>query len=466
MNISQLISDGENFFNISLFASALLILLCYAHPVSAAEPIGEVIFSRGAVSAQSSGGQIRLLGKNAGIYRSDTITTAQRSFAVIKLNDGTRLSIRPDSVLAITDYADKAGEESAALRLFRGGLRAISGFISKRNPDAFKIKTAVATIGIRGTEFDARLCAADCAVDAKQAAGKKTATPSSVVGRVAFIRGGVTAKKDGKDMRNLTRGAPLYETDEIITHKGAYAILAFRDQGRVTLKPETQFKIEQYRFDKDAPESDSSFFRLVRGGMRALTGLMSKRNPEQYRVRTAVATIGIRGTGFDLLWLGPCTASPDCGLVAAVWQGVITTDNDSGTKEIGLDQIARIGAVNLSPEFLDAAPVFNVPRPDTVDVDFENLFGTESRSGTEQGLYVACYEGHCAMFQEDRELDLGAGEAGFASMDGQQLVRLERIENFQRHDVYLNTINELFDTLYELLDDNVIEETEFECVVQ
>ena len=73
---------------------------------------------------------------------------------MVKLNDGTRISIRPGSVLAITDYADKAGEESATMRLFRGGLRAISGWISKRNPDAFKVRTAVATIGIRGRAGD------------------------------------------------------------------------------------------------------------------------------------------------------------------------------------------------------------------------------------------------------------------------------------------------------------------------
>ena len=70
------------------------------------------------------------------------------------------------------------------------------------------------------------------------------------------------------------------------------------------------------------------------------------------------------------------------------------------------------------------------------------------------------------MQQEDRSLDLGAGEAGFASIDGQQLIRLERIEPFQTDDPYLRTINQLFDTLYELLDDTVIAENEFECIVQ
>ncbi|NKB39409.1 MAG: hypothetical protein GKR93_19930 [Gammaproteobacteria bacterium] len=466
MNLTQVSTNIENVIGLAIFLSTMLLILCYSKPVYAEEPIGDVVFSRGAVSAQTAGGQIRLLGKDADVFRTDTITTAPKSFAVIKLNDGTRLSIRPDSILAISDYADKAGEESATMRLFRGGLRAISGLISKNDPDAFKIKTAVATIGIRGTEFDARLCEADCANEAREMTVKKAAIKSSVVGRVAFIKGSVSAKKTGGKSRTLTRGAPLYENDEITTAKDAHVILVFRDEGRVTLKPETQFSIEKYNYEKDSPESDSAFFRLAKGGMRALSGYMSKRNPDKYGVRTAVATIGIRGTGFDLLWLGPCTTSPGCGLVASVWEGGISSTNDSGTDDIGLNQTARISAINLSPELIDTAPIFNVPRPDSVDVDFENLFATQKENGEQQGLYVACYEGHCAMLQEDKQLDLGAGEAGFASLDGQQLVRLEQIEAFQQDDPYLNSINELFDTLYEILDDNVIEETEFECVVQ
>ena len=62
MNISQLIADSDNIFNMSLMTSALLLLLFYVNPVLAEDPIGEVVFARGAVSAQTSGGQIRILG--------------------------------------------------------------------------------------------------------------------------------------------------------------------------------------------------------------------------------------------------------------------------------------------------------------------------------------------------------------------------------------------------------------------
>ena len=464
MFVSQFILAADNLISTMLMLMLLLVLFMQSSSVGAEEQIGDVVFARGAVSAQNSNGQVRILGKSAALFRGDTITTATKSFAVLRLNDGTRISVRPNTVMAINEYADKVGEESATMRLFRGGLRAISGLISKRDPDAFKVRTAVATIGIRGTEFDARLCEADCGAETKKSATARAANTSRVVGRVAFMRGKVHGQESNKPVRILTRGGPLYENDVISTGKDAFAVLVFRDQSRVTLKEDSRFKIEQYQYNQEEPESDSSFFRLMRGGMRALTGLMSKRNPESYKVRTAVATIGIRGTGFDLLWLGPCTTSPDCGLLASVWQGSIASDNDAGLNEIGLGQSARIAGIEFAPELLDSAPVFNVPRPDSVDVDFEQLFSSEEHDTSSEGLYVACYEGHCALLKDDKQLDLGAGEAGFADAD--RLIRLENIQSFQENDRYLGTIDELFDTLYELLDENVIEETEFECVVK
>lgn len=449
----------------------LLSIALFGAGVQAAGPseqIGEVVFARGVVTAQT-GSQIRVLGKAAPIYKGDIITTGPKSFTVIELNDQTRISLRQNSVFAFEDFAHGQDEEkeSAIMRLFKGGLRAISGLISKHNPDAFKVNTSVATIGIRGTKFDARLCQeGDCEQEYQKSTDSGTVTPSNVIGRVVIQKGTLNGTDKSGESRSLSKGAPLYEGDTLETGKGSFAVLAFRDQGSVSLRAETQFRIEKFQFDVKQPDQDNAFFRLVKGGMRALTGLISKRSPSSYKVATAVATIGIRGTGFDLLWLGPCQGATECGLVINVWQGNIMSTNNSGSQDILLDQIARIRAIDLPPDFIDQAPVFIVPRPDKVDIDFDNLFSTTPITGIEAGLYVACYEGHCILTQEDRSLDLGAGEAGFASLDGQRLIRLERIEPFQTDDPYLQSINEFYDALYELLDDTVITENEFECIVQ
>ncbi len=53
--------------------------------------------------------------------------------------------------------------DGSALKLVKGGLRALTGAIAKQNPDAYRVDTPVATLGVRGIEFDVRWCDEQCA---------------------------------------------------------------------------------------------------------------------------------------------------------------------------------------------------------------------------------------------------------------------------------------------------------------
>ena len=136
----------------------------------------------------------------------------------------------------------------------------------------------------------------------------------------------------------------------------------------------------------------------------------------------------------DLVWLGACGSVSPCGLVGYVWEGTISIENESGVIELQQNQVILVRFVNQAGEFLDTPPVFIVPRPDEVDIDFESLFSSLIEDSLESGLYVACYEGACILFRGDESLELGAGEAGFVSLDGQVLARLEIIPPFQFND--------------------------------
>ena len=53
-----------------------------------------------------------------------------------------------------------------------------------------------------------------------------------------------------------------------------------------------------------APQPESAFFKLVKGGLRAVDGLIGQTTPQNYGVETPVATIGVRGTAFDVRYCG------------------------------------------------------------------------------------------------------------------------------------------------------------------
>lgn len=158
-------------------------------------------------------------------------------------------------------------------------------------------------------------------------------TPSlQVAARAVFITGVVTIGQ-GEGARALAAGDPVYEQQTLYVGPNSYANLKFEDGGRVLLRPDSEFAIESYRYvpapapaaaaapAKAAPvpaegARGTAFFRLVRGGFRAISGLIGKADRQAYRVTTPAATIGIRGTDYEVQLCGddcPAQAQASAG---------------------------------------------------------------------------------------------------------------------------------------------------------
>lgn len=414
----------------SLYAVALAV--CFSAPalVGAAEPeAGSILFSQGITTSQRTGEAARIVGKGEKVQAGEVLSTGASSFAVVELKDGSRMTLRPGTVFAVERYSEQAGSESAVMRLFKGGLRAITGFISKRNPNGYAVRTETATIGIRGTDFDARLCAADCAKDASGFGPRAAAprAPQSVAARVVSVQGQATATYTGSTARPLANGAPVYAGDTVETTAGGTVVIAFRDDTRVTLQPGTRFAVDRYTYTSSSGEGNA-FFRLLKGGLRALTGSIAKTRPQGFVVQTTTATIGIRGTGFDATLGVNCDSgsggvggtgvsapsTADC-VFANTWQGTIELTNDKGTQVVETGRSGFVGGPNEAPVGLPSTPRFMeenpAPRPDKVPVDLKNLFGTDSADLSEPGLYVWVRDGHVALESDGKVVDLGRDES-------------------------------------------------------
>ena len=132
-----------------------------------ADSTGMVVASRGTVTAEI-GGEIRTLKQGDDIFINDEIITGNKSFAVLQFVDGAKVTVRPNSAMVIEDYAYNGNDQDlATLSLVSGGLRVITGAMAKSNPENYKVRTPVALMGVRGTEFAVMLCGDQiCAEDA------------------------------------------------------------------------------------------------------------------------------------------------------------------------------------------------------------------------------------------------------------------------------------------------------------
>ncbi len=128
------------------------------HAFAADDALGMVVVSRGTVTAVTGSGE-RALKQGDDFYINEQITTAEKSFAVLQFVDGAKVTVRPESELIVEEYSYNTGEEnSAMLNLVSGGLRIVTGAVAKSNPENYKVKTPMALMGVRGTEFVVQLC--------------------------------------------------------------------------------------------------------------------------------------------------------------------------------------------------------------------------------------------------------------------------------------------------------------------
>ena len=127
-----------------------------------------------------------------------------------------------------------------------------------------------------------------------------TATAGNGAGKVMYVLGALLARRADGTAKVMALESDVWAGDVLATSKDSYALIQMNDGAKMTLLPNSNLKIVDYRFNKDAPQLDSAVFSLLKGGLRSVTGLIGKRgNVDAYRMQSPMATIGIRGTDFS-----------------------------------------------------------------------------------------------------------------------------------------------------------------------
>jgi hypothetical protein len=147
--------------HLKTYLTALLaagMTLGAALPAAAQDSTALLVASRGEVYAELEADR-RTLAQGDAVEEEERIITGDKSFAVLQFVDGAKVTVRPNSVLDIKEYRYNGSDENAAtLSLVQGGLRIITGAMTKAEPESFKVETPVALMGVRGTEFTVVLC--------------------------------------------------------------------------------------------------------------------------------------------------------------------------------------------------------------------------------------------------------------------------------------------------------------------
>jgi len=203
------------------------------------------------------------------------------------------------------------------------------------------------------------------------AAASSAAWASS--GTVTQLSGTLSVLKADGSVRILSQKSEVVSGDTVNTQKDSFAQIKFTDGGTITLKPNSSLKIQEFRFKQEEPDKDSFVFGLVKGGLRAVTGLVGKRgNQDAYSLGTATATIGIRGTsyGADDCLTTPCpkansSENLEPSVYVSVTDGEIVATNNAGSQNFLAGQFGSIADRNSRPRFLSTDPGLQFTPPAT-----------------------------------------------------------------------------------------------------
>jgi hypothetical protein len=197
-------------------------------------------------------------------------------------------------------------------------------------------------------------------------------------GTITQLSGTLSVKRADGSVRILSMKSEVIPGDTLETQKDSYAQIKFRDGGIITLKPNTQFTVAAYSFVEAMPQQDSAVFSLLKGGLRAVSGLISRRGDrDAYRMNTVTATIGIRGTIFDVddCKSGVCKKEGDsgdalqeAGVYVSVRDGEVLVANSAGSLSLSAGQFGFIAAPNLLPKMLPGDPgLGSIPQASLVE---------------------------------------------------------------------------------------------------
>lgn len=126
-----------------------------------------------------------------------------------------------------------------------------------------------------------------------------TALPAlaqSYAGIVKTSKGSAAVERAGT-RADLAPGAQLFQGDRVITGGDGYVGITMRDDTLLTLGPGTALNLDTYAFDPKT--HDGNFLAsLSKGMLSVVTGLIARRSPESFVVKTRISTMGVRGTEF------------------------------------------------------------------------------------------------------------------------------------------------------------------------
>ena len=178
-------------------------------------------------------------------------------------------------------------------------------------------------------------------------------------GDVRIVDAGSDATSPATNGQTTPSGRSARTGQMVVTGSHGRAQIRFRDGALISLQPESRFRIDQYAYGET---KQRGFYSLLEGTLRAISGAIGKKNPDDFRLDTPTATIGIRGTEFlvqEIHCAPSCKPGQQDGLNVAVSHGRVL--NGAGAIDLSAGRATWVASASSRPQPTTRRPVISVP---------------------------------------------------------------------------------------------------------
>jgi hypothetical protein len=226
-----------------------------------------------------------------------------------------------------------------------------------------------------------------------------TASPllAAAAATVEFVWGMAYAVSISGEKRELEKGMGIDVGDTVISETGRVQ-LRFTDGGFVSLVPHSEFRVNAYSYGGQPDGSERIAMELIRGGLRTMSGLIGKAIQSAYEMKTTVATIGIRGTEYTVVYGESVSGTVSSGAIAVC--------NAGGCLDVSHGQSYYVKDEDTKPVFISKPAVLSPRQPviagtkverENTDAKSSNKGGTRSSRGNE----LSSWKGNSHQGEED-----------------------------------------------------------------
>ncbi len=215
------------------------------------------------------------------------------------------------------------------------------------------------------------------------------AMASQVVGEVTLTIGKSKIERSTQEAEPQ-KGGSVQEGDVIRTSDNGHVHIRFIDGARVSVRPNSVFRIHEFKYSPSDPASSVVRLSLDAGEARSISGAAAQAAKERFRLNTPLVAIGVKGTDFVT------QVGKDVIRVTVNQGAIVMAPFDSACKAEALGVCTTSRAKELTAEMLGQALVYrlgstdpslqNIGKPGQSDASRVLLLDRQTREGTDRPL--------------------------------------------------------------------------------